>query len=140
MATMFRWRGREFKTKFTAATSAGIRAGAVHYQNAARKLVSVSAVELLQGRNKLGRFTKKAKRYVPARHGDPPRRRTGFGSKNILHEHDAARVRSRVGVARNAIYMLYHELGSHPWMMPTLKKHRAQIVALILSYGRRWMR
>ncbi len=50
----------------------------------------------------------------PSRPGEPPRAGTGFGRKNIIHEHDRNIPASRVGVMKNAIYMAWLDLGIRP--------------------------
>lgn len=72
---------------------------------------------------------------TPSRPGEPPRKRTGFGQANVLREYDREQLRSRTGVARNAMYMLFLELGTRhtdprPWLWATVQKNMRQIEAL----------
>lgn len=46
-----------------------------------------------------------------SRPGESPRRRTGFGQKNIVFGVDESTLVARVGFTRNARYMTFHELG-----------------------------
>jgi uncharacterized membrane protein YgcG len=43
---------------------------------------------------------------------DPPHKRTGFGAANVLAEYDEASLSARIGVATNAMYMIFLELGT----------------------------
>lgn len=60
--------------------------------------------------------------------GEAPRKRSGFGSANVVFEFDKATKTSRVGVLRNAKYMAILELfRNRPWLMATLKKVMPQL-------------
>jgi hypothetical protein len=70
----------------------------------------------------------------PSKPGEPPRKRTGWGQRNVRYELDKARLKSRVGVGVNAMYMAMHEAGirgvKRPWLLTTLDRHLEQIRAL----------
>lgn len=72
---------------------------------------------------------------TPSQPGEPPRKRTGWLQRHIRYELDQASGRGRVGVAVNAIYGLYLELGTRrmrarPWLLATLRKHLDRIRAI----------
>jgi hypothetical protein len=74
--------------------------------------------------------------YVtPSQPGEPPRKRTGFGQRNIRYELNKDLHYGRVGIAVNALYMLFLDQGTtfirpRPWLVATLDKYRAQIKAI----------
>lgn len=63
--------------------------------------------------------------------GEPPRKRTGFGAKNVIYKADKDKQEVRVGVFSNALYMAVHELKDHPWLLATLKKVEPQLKRII---------
>lgn len=74
----------------------------------------------------------------PSRPGEAPRKRTGFGQRNVVYQLDRASLSSKVGVRQNAKYMLYLELGTRriqprPWLVATLDTHRERLKALALG-------
>ena len=74
----------------------------------------------------------------PSQPGEPPRKRTGFGQRNVIYRLDQTRMMSKVGIMGNAPYMAYLELGTRrvrarPWLLATLMRFRAQIKTLLES-------
>lgn len=72
---------------------------------------------------------------TPSQAGEPPRKRTGFGQRNVLRVYDKENMTARVGVATNAIYMLFLEVGTRhirprPWLWSTVLKVFPQIQML----------
>ena len=72
---------------------------------------------------------------TPSRPGEPPRKRTGFGQKNVKYELDKKGMRGRVGVGANAKYMAFLDRGTkrclpRPWLLATLEKFMGQIKSL----------
>jgi hypothetical protein len=72
--------------------------------------------------------------------GAPPLKRTGFGQANIVYEFNdnLNDPRVRVGVRKNAIYMIWLELGTRrvqarPWLLATLEKCRPMLERLIAA-------
>jgi hypothetical protein len=64
---------------------------------------------------------------TPSQPGEPPCKRTGFGQRNVLRQYDKENMTARVGVASNAIYMLFLEVGTRfirprPWLWATVVK------------------
>jgi hypothetical protein len=72
---------------------------------------------------------------TPSRPGEPPRKRTGFGQRNIRYELNKDLGWGRVGVAVNAIYMIFLDQAispkrRRPWLVATLNKFRKAIQAI----------
>jgi hypothetical protein len=72
----------------------------------------------------------------PSKPGEPPRVRTGFGRANIVREINIPAMAGRVGVRKNALYMIYLDLGTRtisrrPWLVATLLKNKPLLVRLI---------
>ena len=72
---------------------------------------------------------------TPSRPGEPPRKRTGFGARNVVYDLDPAAQAGRVGLMRNALYMGFLEIGTRrikprPWLLATLKKIAPQLRAI----------
>ncbi len=73
----------------------------------------------------------------PSKPGEPPRKRTGFGRRNIVQGYNRQRKQGRVGYTRAAIYMAYHEVGirysrgrqQRPTIMPIVHNKHAKLVA-----------
>lgn len=83
---------------------------------------------------------KKGSQYTTYPHssrpGEAPRRRTGFGQKNIVWGFHKGKHEGRVGYTRNARYMAYHELGiryrhqgfqRRPTIMPALRQNMRRL-------------
>ena len=67
----------------------------------------------------------------PSKPGEPPRKRTGYGQKNILYDFDKPNLSARVGVTRNAHYMAILDLfRNRPWLLSTLRRILPQLKAL----------
>ena len=93
----------------------------------------------LRKRRKGSKFKNKTQRTVyphPSKPGESPRRRTGFGHKNIVGGYSKSRFEYRVGYTRAARYMTFHELGirykhgpqQRPTIVPALRDNRAHLV------------
>jgi hypothetical protein len=75
--------------------------------------------------------------------GESPRRRTGFGQKNIVRGMNAQRPAARVGYTRLIRYMTFHELGirysrgiqQRPTLVPAFRNniHRLSTIARIAA-------
>lgn len=66
--------------------------------------------------------------------GEPPHKRTGWLQRHVIFELDRKNLRSRTGLATNAMYGLFLELGTRkmaarPWLFATLKKYWEEIRA-----------
>lgn len=78
----------------------------------------------------------------PSKPGEPPRLRTGFGRRNIVINYNKNKGWVRVGIAENAVYMFYLEVGTRrvkrrPWLVNTLFKNKKMISLLIATGGRK---
>lgn len=76
----------------------------------------------------------------PSKPGEPPRRRTGFGQRNILKEVQPGE--ARVGFSRNARYMSFHEAGirykragmqRRPTLVPMLRNNQSRLRQLFIN-------
>jgi phage gpG-like protein len=104
----------------------GVAAAAYFYAARVKEVLSVPAPR----RNYITR--KKVKRVVastPATPGAPPRKLTGRLRGSIATLVQDGGKRARVGT--NVIYARRHELGTHPFLMPTLRKHLKDIQRII---------
>lgn len=71
----------------------------------------------------------------PSKPGEPPRKRTGYGQRNVLYSLDQREGTGRVGVSANAEYMAYLEVGTRrvaarPWLMATAQAVLPQLRAI----------
>ena len=74
----------------------------------------------------------------PSKPGEAPRKRTGFGQRNVRYSIDKKTGTGRVGVSVNAAYMAYLEVGTskvaaRPWLLATVKKFLPQIQAILFG-------
>lgn len=74
----------------------------------------------------------------PSRPGEPPRKRTGWGQRHVLYSIDRKEGTARIGLATNARYMAWLEVGTarvqaRPWLVATVQKHADAAAALMFS-------
>jgi len=72
----------------------------------------------------------------PSKPGEPPKKRTGFGQRNITLEFDEQNNVGRYGIRGNALYMFFLEVGTRrvaarPWMVRALTDHLKMVIALL---------
>lgn len=136
---------REFNAALRSATADGIRRATVYAHQQAQLEVNkpntgvrVPVKRQTPGGNKSSRTI-----YPnPSAPGEPPRKRTGWGQRNIVWEFDSLRVIGRYGVRKNALYMYFLHIGTRfiaprPWMLAPIEKNVAMIIALLKSSARR---
>lgn len=128
------WNGDTAYASVVAAGWEGIRRATVFYlnaiQNALNKPNSGMDVPTPGGGSR---------RVYPnsSKPGEPPRKITGFGAGNVLADYDQAALKSRVGVAQGARYMVAMELGVSS---PVTIRARAKKALMWYSFGaRKWM-
>lgn len=73
----------------------------------------------------------------PSRPGEPPRKRAGWGQRNVKWEVDRDGV-GRVGVTQNAPYLAMLDVGTRdtearPWLLSTAEAHADQLRAMVLE-------
>lgn len=122
-----KWNGEAVKHELRAASWAGVVRATIYTHT---KLVEETGVSA-----KVGTGTTAAD-YQASKPGEPPRKRTGWMQRHIMFELDEANGRGRLGIAKNAIYGIFLELGTkrvkaRPWLLATVTKYRAQIKALL---------
>lgn len=91
---------------------------------------------------KTEKFKNKTQRTIypnPSKPGESPKRRTGFGHKNIVWGYSKMLQAARVGYTRAARYMTFHELGiryrrrgreQRPTIIPALKDNWLRLIAI----------
>lgn len=140
MVVTLKWHGDEFMAWTESQVQAGLDAVRVELQRIAR---------LKAGRPNTGKRikitrprsggNKRSRTEYPnsSRPGESPRRRTGFGQKNIVS--GISGMTARVGYTRAARYMTFHELGinykkrgleQRPTIVPALRDNRTRLVML----------
>ena len=74
----------------------------------------------------------------PSKPGEAPRKRTGFGQRNVRYSINEKEGTGRVGVSVNAAYMAYLEVGTakvaaRPWLLVTIRKYLPQLRAIFFA-------
>ena len=139
MAVRLRMFDDEFRRMIGKKVDAFLSAAGLELHRIARKKASISnrgvTVKIKRPR-KGGAKTQRTVYPHSSKPGESPRRRTGFGHKNIVWGYSRQRQAARVGYTRNARYMTFHELGIHfgtildelahdligPWMLCVLRQ------------------
>ena len=120
MAVRLKWKGPDLKRFTHGAAMQGLRAAGLELHGIAREMASISNAGEARTRTRDTERGKKGSQYTvypKSSHGartppgESPRRRSGFGQKNIVLGWDNALGSVRVGYTANARYMTYHELG-----------------------------
>lgn len=78
----------------------------------------------------------KWRQRIGSRPGASPRKRTGWLQKHVVYEQDKAKLTTRVGLLKNAIYGLYLEQGTgrilpRPWFLVTLRRLMPKLQAVL---------
>jgi hypothetical protein len=142
MAVELRIFDKEFRAMVGRKLDAFLQAATLELHRIARKKASISnrgvRVAIKRPR-KGGAKTQRTVYPHSSRPGESPRRRTGFGHKNIVQGYNAAQQDGRVGYTRNARYMTFHELGirykrvgfqQRPTIVPAIREnHRRMMIA-----------
>lgn len=144
MAIVIKWHGPELQKALRTATAKGIAMAGVYLQAQCKLAVNRPNTVSRKTRTRTTRRGAKGSSYTvylnPSKPGEPPKVRTGHGRDNIVHEHDARIPASRVGVRKNALYMIYHELGirgaKRPWLVATLVRVKNVLARLAAVGGR----
>jgi hypothetical protein len=104
------------------------------------QLVSKPAIRIRKKRTRTTSRGKKGSQYtvfIGSRPGQPPQVRRGFGRKSIDLEEYPSQLYTRLGVRKNAAYMVYLEVGTgrikpRPWLTRALEETRPALRALQL--------
>ena len=148
MAVKLTWNGPEFERFLVRQVVAGLTAAAIELQRIARKKAGITnagasgpVARQTQGGNKNTRTA-----YPNSSKPDEsPRRRTGFGQKNIVMGVNASGLVARVGYTRAARYMTFHELGikyskvglqQRPTLVPAARDNAARLNAVFQRAAR----
>jgi len=127
-------RDKQFKRQLRRATASGIKRATVFLHTKCREAT-----------NKPNSGERRGKSFVypnPSAPGEPPRKRTGWGQRNIAWEFDERKIVGRVGVNKAAMYMIFLELGTRfiaprTWLVATLLKFKKIIGMLAATGGKR---
>lgn len=114
MATRLVWKGDKFLQFARERAAAGLQAAGTELHRIARQKASIPnpGVTVAQQRVTAGSNATQRTIYPsPSQPGESPRRRTGFGQKNIVGGFSRVLMAFRVGYSRLARYMTFHELG-----------------------------
>jgi len=142
VAVRITWNGEALKRYTHKQIEAGLYAAAVELHRIARKKASIpNAGQTVAVKRQRAGGNKSSRTIYPhsSRPGESPRRRTGFGQKNIVFGISQDGTTARVGYTRNARYMTYHELGIRysrvglqyrPTIVPAMR-HNAPRLAMI---------
>ena len=142
MAIKLTWHGPEFERFIDAKVVAGLTAAAIELQRISRKKAGIAnAGKTVSVKRKTAGGNKETRTTYPNSSKPPesPRRRTGFGQKNIVMGVDPAQQVARVGYTRAARYMTFHELGiryakvgfqQRPTLVPAARDNRARLTAV----------
>lgn len=136
-----RWHDRKVDAYLTAIGSELHR---LSRQAASRPNTGVTArfSKALREKRKTEKFKNKRQRTIypdPSKPGESPKRRTGFGQKNIVWGYSRVLQAARVGYTRAARYMTFHELGiryrrrgreQRPTIIPALKDNWLRLIAI----------
>lgn len=157
MAVGLTWRGAEFERLCDDAVAKGLEAATLELHTIARQKASVSNVGVSQPVKRIRAGGNKTQRTIypfsskgsPTPPGESPRRRTGFGQKNIVYGFSRQLMQGRVGYTRAARYMTFHELGIRygrrglqyrQTILPALRDNLARLRAIFKDYARGAMR
>lgn len=143
MAVKIKWHGPQVNKQLKNATAQGIQRATVFLHTKCREAVNVPNSSEKRERKRSTSKGRKGSSYTvypnPSSPGEPPRKRTGWGQRHVMWTFDKDKIIGRVGVATNAIYMIYLELGTRfisprPWLVATLKKN-LRMLGLLASTG-----
>jgi len=116
----------------------GLDAARLVLQNIAREMAGTPAQRVRHSRKRTTSRGAKGSQYttfIGSKPGESPQRRTGIGQKSIVSSRDG--LEARVGYSRNAIYMMFHELGiryksglqRRPTLVPAVGNNQAKLYA-----------
>ena len=152
MAVVLKMRNQEFKVHIRKATAEGLQRAGVYLYTRCASAVNKSNTHRHTAKFTAGQSAKRGGQKTGvvyenmhnAYAGQPPFKRTGAGQSNVVYEYNGNEndPRVRVGIRKNAIYMLYLELGTRrilarPWLMAMLKKHAKTLGRLCCMGGPR---
>ncbi len=142
MAVRLSMHDDEFRRMTARKIDAFLQAATLELHRIARKKASLSnrgvRVKIKRPR-KGGAKTQRTVYPHSSKPGESPRRRTGFGHKNIVWGYSKLLQVGRVGYTRNARYMTFHELGirykkagkqRRPTIVPALRDNRRRLMAV----------
>ena len=139
MAVRLKWRGKEFNALVARKVRRGIAAATVELHKIAQKMASIpNTGQTVEVQRQTPGGNKSTRTVYPnsSKPGEPVRRRTGHGQKNIVYI--VTDTVGRVGYTANARYMTFHELGirytrgiqQRPTIVPALWNNLPRLKAI----------
>jgi hypothetical protein len=129
------WNGNAAQKQLEEAAWAHLVRAAQFFADKCQEAVNQPNTGQRRTRTRDTRAGKKGSGYTvypfPAKKGEPPRKRTGFGQRNIAQERDRQHLKIKVGERQNAIYMIYLELRGWPWLRATLDAHKGTLAGIV---------
>ena len=146
-AFFVQWRGHVFNDRMEKATAVGIQRAGIFFHGRCRGALNIANTGTRRKRTRDTKAGKRGSGYTtydnPSAPGEPPRKRTGHGQRNVVYEfnRDWDDPKVRVGVKKTAVYMAFLELGTkvvaaRPWLMATLRKYWGTISRLAAIGGK----
>ena len=146
------WKGDAFLRYCKAALTAGLQAAGAELHRIARQKASIPNPGVTVAQKRVTAGSNATQRTVypsPSQPEESPRRRTGFGQKNIVMNSLSIGGLPvvRVGYSRLARYMTFHELGirysrkglqRRPTIMPALNENRRRLEAIALRAAKNY--
>ena len=150
MAIVLKINDDEFKRHIQRATAAGLQRAGIYLHSACVRAVNKSNthrhVAKFTAKQSAGRGGQKTGVVYENMHnayaGQPPFKRTGVGQSNVVYEYNDNPLAPavRVGVRKNALYMIFLELGTRrirarPWLLEMFHKHKRTLGRLCCMGG-----
>lgn len=150
MAIRVEFHDKKFFQEFERATATGlVRAGQFYHTVVRRKVAKPNSGRRRVRTRDTSRGPKGSQYTVyptPSEPGEPPRLRTGYGMRNIVFWFSGWKTTPvvRVGVAKNAFYMFWLEVGTEtvarrPFLLTTLMELRDTLGKLAMFQAKRRM-
>jgi phage gpG-like protein len=125
-----RWNDAKVKAQVQRMAGKGIKAAGIFFASRVKELLSVPAPrKLVHGKRGASAGLVYYRATVAATRGAPPRKLSGKLRMSITT--DASADGSRVRVGTNIVYARRHELGVHPFLVPTLRAMRSNLAAIV---------
>ncbi|MBR9800553.1 hypothetical protein GYB59_02105 [bacterium] len=145
MGTRVKVNDKAFMKALSGATGDGLKMATVFAHQQAQLMVNkpntgvrVPVKRKTKGGNKRSRTV-----YAnPSAPGEPPRKQTGWGQRNIVWEFDDQKLIGRYGVRKNALYMYFLHIGTRfiaprPWLLEALTNNLQMVTAILQASGRK---
>lgn len=148
MTVSFIWHGARVSRQIDNVTFRGIKAVGFELHRISRRSASVKNQGKRHTRTRSTSRGPAGSQYTTypnsSKPGESPRRRTGFGQKNIVWGSNRQKMESRVGYTKAARYMTYHELGiryrhvgfqQRPTIIPSVRNNQARLAGIMRRFS-----